>query len=190
MSKSKSAHSSSDASNSGVDQTPESSHYASITGDAGSRDERQDEEPSVSIASIEQFANLHAFDGAHGDQQNRTPHHTVGADHQLSHQLANDRYASCLFEHFREMSPLFPFVPVLPQDTRETLAAERPMLLLAILTVASGHKRPLQVKYEKQYREELAMRTLIKPKKSLELLQSMLVYLAWFVILVTLTICD
>ena len=93
--------------------------------------------------------------------------------------LEDTRHAESLLNDFRAMSGYFPFVVLLPGVAVQTLRSEKPMLFLAILVTASGGDRSLQITLEEQYRHELATKTIIDAQRSLDCLQSILVYLAW-----------
>jgi hypothetical protein len=89
--------------------------------------------------------------------------------------------ADVLLDQYREMSATFPFV-ILPHGvTGNELHETKPMLLLAILTVASWEDHTRQMKLDGIYRTELANRTIISPRRTLGLVQSVLVYLSWSV---------
>lgn len=54
------------------------------------------------------------------------------------------------------------------------------MLLLAIAAAASWKDRKLQTALDQRYREQLASHAIVRPQKSVGLVQSLLVYLAWY----------
>lgn len=93
--------------------------------------------------------------------------------------LIDHAQADVFLKHFRSMSEWFPFVIVPNTQSASYLSTERPVLLLAIMTVASGESRQLQLALEALLRQEIATRCLVQRKKNLELVQSILVYLAW-----------
>lgn len=86
-----------------------------------------------------------------------------------------------MIKEYNTMFDSFPFVPIPSQTSAHNLNAAKPMLFLAILTATSWNDHPLQRKLDQLYREELAKRTIISPRRTLSLLQSLLVYLAWSV---------
>ena len=92
--------------------------------------------------------------------------------------LANGEADSLLAE-YRSMSKSFPFVPISPSTTAQELSATAPMLLFAMLTVGSWRNHKQQRALDLQYRTELANRTIIHPRRTLPLLQGVLVYLSW-----------
>ena len=115
---------------------------------------------------------------------NSTYQSEKGKEGELNQALAKDLVdsvqANNMLNTFREMSDFFPFV-VLPEITTQILELQKPMLSLAILMTASGKDRSLQIHLEERYRHELATRTIINAGSSLDILQSILIYLAWSV---------
>ena len=109
---------------------------------------------------------------------------TVGPDaSMLDHaQLKDIMSSSCgniLLNGYRLMAGCFPFVLICPNIAAQALAKEKPMLFLAICMTASGKIRSLQWTLEQRYRNELALKTIVNAHRSLDCLQSILVYLAW-----------
>lgn len=100
-------------------------------------------------------------------------------DHDLVKQLLADQEGDTLLDEFRQMSASFPFVIVPPGVSARQLHTEKPMLLLAILTTASWRDHRRQMLLDIVYRRELAERTIIRPRRTLGLVQSVLVYLSW-----------
>lgn len=82
-------------------------------------------------------------------------------------------------EFFRTQAHRFPFVIVSPQTTLDTLRREKPFLFLAILTFATQTRPKLQAELELELRESLSKRVIVNMEKSLDILQGLLVYLAW-----------
>ncbi|KAI9858208.1 MAG: hypothetical protein M1813_007857 [Trichoglossum hirsutum] len=118
-------------------------------------------------------------------RESGSPSHTVATDHRVLNlgfatNLVDSVLAGSLLSSFRLMSEFFPFVVFQTDTTAEKLHTERPITLLAILMTASWNNRSLQMTLEEQYRLELATKTIIDAQKSLDLLQSMLIYLAWY----------
>lgn len=87
--------------------------------------------------------------------------------------------AENLLHEFRTMIDFFPFVTVSPTTTAQEMSSEKPLLLLAALMTASYSNRPLQSALEQLYKQDLASRVIVHAQKSLDALQSILVYLAW-----------
>jgi len=87
--------------------------------------------------------------------------------------------ADTMIKQYNAMFESFPFVPIPSQTSARDLSTAKPMLFLAILTATSWNDHPFQRKLDLLYREELANRTIIHPRRTLSLLQSLLIYLAW-----------
>lgn len=97
----------------------------------------------------------------------------------FANRLIGNVESEILLNEFRSMSDFFPFAALPLSATVQQMSLEKPMLLLAILVTASCKNRPLQIALEREFRQELANRMIIQAQKSLDLLQSILVYLAW-----------
>ena len=101
------------------------------------------------------------------------------SDHTLAKDLVSPAQANLFLNEFRKMADFFPFVIIPPDLTVQAMEIERPMLLLAIFMTASGHDRLLQIALEERFRRQLAAKTIINAQRSMDCLQSILVYLAW-----------
>ena len=83
-----------------------------------------------------------------------------------------------LLETYRAMVNFFPFVP-LPKDyIFQDLTQDRPMLMFAILTVASHDSVLLQLMLSREFRKVIMVK-IMNGEKSLDLLQALLVFVAW-----------
>ena len=90
-----------------------------------------------------------------------------------------DTRINSLFALFREdFMPTFPFV-ILPRTSASEFQKEKPLLFKVILMAASYQDRSFQHSVGNDILKELSERIVIKGEKSLELLQALLVYLAW-----------
>lgn len=89
--------------------------------------------------------------------------------------------AFLLLEFRTAMVPQFPFVVIPPEATSKSLRRDRPVLWKAILTAASCHNPPRQEAMGRDLMEEFTKRLLLGAEKSLDLLQALLVHLAWSV---------
>lgn len=85
--------------------------------------------------------------------------------------------AEDLLQIYRDQSGNFPFVHV-PQSLA-SFRQEKPFLMLSVLAMASGNDRKLQESLEHKLREELSRKVIMEGQKSMDLLQGLLVYLAW-----------
>ena len=89
-------------------------------------------------------------------------------------------HAEVLLQHFKaKISPHFPFVLVPQNDTADSLRHRKPFLLLAILAAASFENMPLQRKLGRKVKEVISDRMIMNGEVSFELLQGLLVHLAW-----------
>ncbi|KAF1838223.1 hypothetical protein BDW02DRAFT_565259 [Decorospora gaudefroyi] len=135
---------------------------------------------------LDSIRNIHDFDDR--DDISQTPdgffrpsnRPEAPIDNDLVKSLLTTGEADALLHEYRQMSATFPFV-ILPQNiTGEALHTNKPMLFLAMLTVASWKEHTRQMKLDAIYRSELANRTIIHPRRTLGLVQSVLVYLSWY----------
>ena len=100
-------------------------------------------------------------------------------DHPLVKDVIDVTCGNALLNEFRLMADCFPFVLISPEIVAQDLAVEKPMLFLAICMTACGKIRLLQSTLEERYRRELALKSIVNAHRSLDCLQSILVYLAW-----------
>ncbi|KAE9967864.1 hypothetical protein EG328_007928 [Venturia inaequalis] len=81
---------------------------------------------------------------------------------------------------FQESQMYFPFVR-LPQDlTMETMMKRHPFLLLGILAAMSMPDVYVHQRLDAKFKRVLSEKTIERDEKSLDLLQGLLVYLAWY----------
>ncbi|KAF5975030.1 phosphatidylcholine-sterol acyltransferase [Fusarium bulbicola] len=86
-----------------------------------------------------------------------------------------------MLETYRqEMMPLFPFVWIGLDEAPEKLFQERPMLYMAIMVVTCQENIEIQQELAQKYREEIGRRIWTLTEKNLQLLQGILVFLAWY----------
>lgn len=78
-----------------------------------------------------------------------------------------------------ELTPNFPFVIVPRQTSANKLRQEKPFLFLAILASASYESMPLQRSLGAEVKNAISTRMILNGEISLDLLQGLLVYLAW-----------
>jgi len=79
------------------------------------------------------------------------------------------------------MSDQFPFVIIPAGTTADKLRQEKPFLYMTILMVASYEDNKIQIMMAKEIWEYLCMHMIIQAEKSLDLLQGLLILIAWFV---------
>lgn len=88
----------------------------------------------------------------------------------------SEKLLSC----FQEMLPYFPFIIIPPETNEKSMSQEKPFLFLAMITAASFTYQPrLQTTLDAQFRAALSSEVIIGGRKSLEIIQGLLVYLAW-----------
>ncbi|KAH7047310.1 hypothetical protein B0J12DRAFT_666307 [Macrophomina phaseolina] len=89
--------------------------------------------------------------------------------------------ALALLSSFRHMLPNYPCVALPEEASVPSLAREQPFLLLAMLAAASG-SRTLNGHglYDEEFRKMLAFRYVMAGERSLELLQGLIIYCAWY----------
>ena len=100
-------------------------------------------------------------------------------EHELVNALLTSGEADDLIHKYRIMSNSFPFVPLASNVSSRQLNETAPMLFLAMITAASWRDHQRQMTLDAIYRQELANRTIVRPRKNLGLVQSVLVYLSW-----------
>lgn len=104
--------------------------------------------------------------------------------------LPNQEGAFLLLEFRTSMARQFPFVVIPPNATSESLRTERPILWKAILTAASCLKPSRQEAMGQELIEEFSTRLLLNGEKSLDLLQALLIHIAWLVNLLRTRSCS
>jgi hypothetical protein len=97
----------------------------------------------------------------------------------ISKRIISFKMAEESIQLFKSKTTAFPFVIVSPQTSLAFLRRERPFLLLTILTFAAGEDPKLQRSLEIEIRESLSKRVIVNAEKSIDVLQGLLVYLAW-----------
>ncbi|KAK4506493.1 hypothetical protein PRZ48_000225 [Zasmidium cellare] len=85
-----------------------------------------------------------------------------------------------LDRYCRLMSSGMPFVVIPPGATAQTLFETKPVLLRAICTVAKFHDLPQQQALVKELVKEVAGRVLGESEKSVDIIQGILVFVAWY----------
>lgn len=76
-------------------------------------------------------------------------------------------------------SPLFPFVPIPQMTSANDLLAEKPFLFRTIMTAVAPQNATIQKQAAVWFREYMAEHMLVNQEKSIELLQAILVRIAW-----------
>lgn len=77
------------------------------------------------------------------------------------------------------MTPHFPFVIIPPDVSVHHLRLDKPFLFLAILAAASYENMPLQRSLGAEVKKAVSARMILNGEVSFDMLQGLLVYLAW-----------
>jgi hypothetical protein len=85
-----------------------------------------------------------------------------------------------LLQQYRLTQHYFPFVFIRAGWTAASMLKDHGCLLLAAATTATVHCRRVQSALARTFRDHVAARMLHTDEQSLDLLQGMLVYLAWY----------
>ncbi|KAM0250135.1 hypothetical protein ACHAP5_002452 [Fusarium lateritium] len=93
----------------------------------------------------------------------------------ITHQHAAD----CLTIYRRDYVPNFPFVPVPEHMTSHELFVESSLLFWTILAVVSPLEDKVQMEFKLWFRKHLAEHLVVRQEKSVDILQAILIYLAW-----------
>jgi hypothetical protein len=87
-----------------------------------------------------------------------------------------------LLSIFREQfSPRFPFIIIPPNLSSSELQAQKPWLHKAITVVASQGNRTRQLELAKEIASEVALAMLLRSERSLDMLESLIIFNAWLV---------
>lgn len=89
--------------------------------------------------------------------------------------------ANQMVQSFCRRNEFFPFVVLSENTTAEELSQQRPFLLLSILVVTSDVNPVLQKSLDERFRKVVATRIVMQGEKSMDYLQGLITYLAWFV---------
>jgi hypothetical protein len=127
------------------------------------------------------------FASTTGVSQNGSPHSPLSDQTQYTNTsilprirdvLTPEEAEKCLLR-YRTISPVyFPFVVLSNDWTLQSMMRHSPTLLLGILTTMCKSTH-LQKTLDSGFREVVSQRVLVRGEKSLDILQALLVYLAW-----------
>ena len=84
-----------------------------------------------------------------------------------------------LLEFKTNMTEQFPFVVISPEKTSQSLQQEKPLLWKAIMVAALHENSHRQLALGSKLMEDLTTRLLLKVERSLDLLQALLIFIAW-----------
>ena len=98
-----------------------------------------------------------------------------------SHVEPDEQEAEILLLEFRSsMTSQFPFVVIRPEETSQSLRSEKPLLWKAIMFAAAHGDSDRQLSLGSNLIEDITTRLLFRAEKSLQLLQALLVFIAWY----------
>lgn len=130
--------------------------------------------PSAQATSQHHFLDVGAPSNAKIPQKNR--HSRILLEPKLSLGQA-ERYVAryrCISETY------FPFVIIQASWTVHSMLKSHPMLLLSILTTMASSDPCLQFRLDREFRKVISERAFFGGEKSLDLLQGLLVFIAWY----------
>lgn len=120
---------------------------------------------------------------AYGDDEEvQTPEKvspSPGAGSMIKSRQVSLEEARILLREFETFSTWFPFVQIKQDIAIPTLSKTSPFLLLAILTTMTRSNPDLYHQLDHEFRRVLNQKLVVEGKKSLDMLQGLLVYLAW-----------
>jgi hypothetical protein len=120
-------------------------------------------------------------DGNHKRNQTDTIHQSP-EDPSVSESMRYSADPDDLLEIFRtDMTPHFPFVVIPPGTTAGQLHQQNPFLYSAIMMSVAFRNVSKQMAMARDIMMDLSVRLLQKGEKSMDLLQGLLVYSAWYV---------
>ena len=80
---------------------------------------------------------------------------------------------------FRHMSTYFPFVIIPDEATILSMSQDRPFLCLAALAAATSSEKLIQKSLEQSFRVAILQKVMLDGERNLDLLNGLLVYIAW-----------
>lgn len=93
---------------------------------------------------------------------------------------ARPQQCRIFLDHYKAMVQTVPFGLQLPETTLEDLRLSCPILLLSVILTASSSFPGMEKQADDIFRRVLADRVIVKGQQSLELFQSLLIYLTWY----------
>ncbi|CEF78509.1 unnamed protein product [Fusarium graminearum] len=89
--------------------------------------------------------------------------------------------AQILLDNYRTRAvPHFPFVPISPDTTVASLKSAKPFLFMCIVATMKVDNCTIQRQIGEEVRMQAHQRVLMQSESSLELLQGLLIYIAWY----------
>ncbi|KAJ4290527.1 hypothetical protein N0V90_010744 [Kalmusia sp. IMI 367209] len=138
---------------------------------ADAADAAHDSEYLEKLRRIHSFGDAKNMDGPPSTSSLTRNKKEPAIDDQKVRDLLSSAEADDLLNAYRSMCITFPFVPIEASVSASQLHDTKPMLFLAIITVAAWNDHKLQRYLDKLYRKELAHYTFIRPRRTIWLLQ-------------------
>ncbi|CEI62223.1 unnamed protein product [Fusarium venenatum] len=99
----------------------------------------------------------------------------------IDHGFITLEEAQTLLDNYRTRAvPHFPFVPIAPDTTIQSLKTAKPFLFMCIMATMKVDNCTIQRQIGEEVRMQAHQRVLMQSESSLELLQGLLVYIAWY----------
>lgn len=95
--------------------------------------------------------------------------------------MSLERGQECLDFFKTRMAPHFPFVMISDSVTIQGLVQDKPTLCVAVLAASCHEDRRLQRELGKLFHEIVVVKMIKGPFATLDMLQGLLVHLAWYV---------
>lgn len=135
--------------------------------------------PPSSVVAGQAFSQGQELEGPERDRGKGSKSRSM-ANLRLQPQFNLDSAGRLLSTFRKTMLQHFHCVVIKEEDTVVSMAQERPFVLLAVLAVASG-SRTLQGHslYDEEFRKVLGLKFVAGGERTLELLQGLVVYIAW-----------
>ncbi|TKA82905.1 hypothetical protein B0A55_01164 [Friedmanniomyces simplex] len=80
---------------------------------------------------------------------------------------------------FRQLTVQFPFYCLRPDASAITMATDRPVTTVAICTVACSAQPDVQARLAQAFRQTVSAKVIVDGERSMDLLQGLLIFLAW-----------
>jgi hypothetical protein len=111
--------------------------------------------------------------------QTNSPEDKISPPSQPSSKLNNEDISRYL-RQFQERQTYFPFISLPNGITAQVMMKRHPFLLLGILAAMSSNDSRVHRRLDAKFRRVLAEKTIESDERSLDLLQGLLVYIAWY----------
>jgi hypothetical protein len=134
---------------------------------------------SSTILTPQSYQSSDARDSPSAHRSNTT--HSPSGSHYLEQEHTTEGMEALLNIFRNEVTPHFPFVVIPCVTTAHQLSLSKPFLLKTIIYSASRRKTPSQTQLSTEILSYISEHLVMRGEKSLELLQGILIYIAWYV---------